>query len=56
MSNCQNAIGVGASGVAAPSPRAGAPRPGLMLALVTTGFAVMFWAWALLSSLAATLR
>ena len=31
-------------------------RPGLMLGLATVGFAVTFWAWALLSPLGATLR
>ena len=31
-------------------------RPGLMLALATVGFAITFWAWALLSPLGATLR
>jgi NNP family nitrate/nitrite transporter-like MFS transporter len=31
-------------------------RPGAMLALATVGFAVTFWAWALLSPLGATLR
>src|SRR5215470_1756299 len=31
--------------------RPGAGRPGLMLALATVGFAVNFWAWALLSPL-----
>ena len=37
----------------------GAPatdRPALMLALATVGFAVTFWAWALLSPLGASLR
>lgn len=33
-----------------------AARPGVMLALATGGFAVTFWAWALLAPLAATLR
>jgi len=33
-----------------------AVRPGTMLALATVGFAVTFWAWALLSPLGATLR
>uniref|UniRef100_UPI0030D186DE MFS transporter n=1 Tax=Pseudonocardia sp. D17 TaxID=882661 RepID=UPI0030D186DE len=32
------------------------PRPAVMLALATVGFAVTFWAWALLSPLGATLR
>jgi NNP family nitrate/nitrite transporter-like MFS transporter len=31
-------------------------RPALMLAVATTGFAITFWAWALLSPLGATLR
>ena len=31
--------------------RPGTARPGLMLALATIGFAVNFWAWALLSPL-----
>ncbi|WP_203784789.1 MFS transporter [Paractinoplanes rishiriensis] len=34
------------------SQRPAAGRPGLMLALATVGFAVNFWAWALLSPLA----
>jgi MFS transporter, NNP family, nitrate/nitrite transporter len=33
-----------------------AGRPALMLAVATVGFAATFWAWALLSPLAATLR
>ncbi|WP_370542188.1 hypothetical protein [Amycolatopsis sp. FDAARGOS 1241] len=33
-----------------------ADRPGMMLAMATAGFAVTFWAWALLSPLGATLR
>src|SRR4051795_3674193 len=37
-------------GVTMDTPR---NRPGLMLALATVGFAVNFWAWALLSPLAA---
>jgi NNP family nitrate/nitrite transporter-like MFS transporter len=32
------------------------PRPAAMLALATIGFAVCFWAWALLSPLGATIR
>jgi NNP family nitrate/nitrite transporter-like MFS transporter len=32
------------------------PRPATMLALATAGFAITFWAWALLSPLGATLR
>jgi MFS transporter, NNP family, nitrate/nitrite transporter len=42
-----------------PEARAAAPvavRPGLMLGLATVGFAITFWAWALLSPLGATLR
>ncbi|MEU4690818.1 MFS transporter [Actinoplanes sp. NPDC023714] len=35
------------------TPSATPPRAGLMLALATIGFAVNFWAWALLSPLAA---
>lgn len=31
-------------------------KPGLMLAMATAGFAITFWAWALLSPLGATLR
>jgi MFS transporter, NNP family, nitrate/nitrite transporter len=31
-------------------------RPGMMLGLATLGFAITFWAWALLSPLGATLR
>ncbi|GLY06301.1 MFS transporter [Actinoplanes sp. NBRC 101535] len=34
----------------------GASRPGLMLAVATLGFAVNFWAWALLSPLATTFQ
>ena len=44
---------------AVPEARATAPvavRPGLMLGLATIGFAITFWAWALLSPLGATLR
>jgi MFS transporter, NNP family, nitrate/nitrite transporter len=38
-------------------PRGSAqPRPAAMLALATAGFAITFWAWALLSPLGATLR
>ena len=38
--------------VAAPRARpAPARRPGVMLAVATVGFAVNFWAWALLSPL-----
>src|SRR6516162_7370558 len=36
---------------AAPAVQPGAARPGLMLGLATVGFAVNFWAWALLSPL-----
>src|SRR4051794_11550651 len=36
-----------------PTPGSGRGRPALMLALATFGFAVNFWAWALLSPLAA---
>ncbi|BCY09325.1 MFS transporter [Actinoplanes sp. L3-i22] len=36
-------------------PRSG-PRPAMMLALATLGFAVNFWAWALLSPLAPTFK
>jgi MFS transporter, NNP family, nitrate/nitrite transporter len=42
-----------------PEARAAAPvavRPGMMLGLATVGFAITFWAWALLSPLGATLR
>lgn len=42
-----------------PDARAAAPvavRPGLMLGLATVGFAITFWAWALLSPLGAALR
>lgn len=43
--------------VRVPPPNAGRPAPpGAMLALATAGFAVTFWAWALLSPLAAALR
>src|SRR3954466_12755769 len=35
-----------------PTPGSGRGRPALMLALATIGFAVNFWAWALLSPLA----
>lgn len=41
-----------ASGAAAPTGRGA----GLMLAMATLGFAVTFWAWALLSPLGSTLR
>lgn len=41
---------------AGPAPGPENPAPALMLTLVTTGFAVTFWAWALLSPLGATLR
>jgi len=44
----------GTAGSTAPARepvRPGAARPGLMLALATVGFAVNFWAWALLSPL-----
>src|SRR5262245_15221015 len=40
----------GPGSAAGPVPR-GAARPGLMLGLATVGFAVNFWAWALLSPL-----
>lgn len=36
--------------------RSPGPRPATMLAMATVGFAVTFWAWALLSPLGATLR
>lgn len=48
--------------VPAPSERhrdtvaSGPTRPGVMLALATVGFAVTFWAWALLSPLGVNLR
>jgi len=38
------------------SPAWPGARPGLMLAMATAGFAVTFWAWALLSPLGASLR
>jgi MFS transporter, NNP family, nitrate/nitrite transporter len=38
------------------APTATTGRPALMLATATVGFAVTFWAWALLSPLGATLR
>src|SRR5262245_7214862 len=40
----------GTGSAAGPVPR-GTARPGLMLGLATAGFAVNFWAWALLSPL-----
>ncbi|HZG90568.1 MAG TPA: MFS transporter [Pseudonocardia sp.] len=43
----------GAGPGAAPGP---VERPAVMLAVATAGFAVTFWAWALLSPLGATLR
>jgi len=43
------------SAAAAPSDM-GQPRPGLMLALATGGFAVNFWAWALVSPLGPMFR
>lgn len=42
--------------LAKPPPTDRPGRPGLMLATATLGFAVTFWAWALLSPLGATLR
>src|SRR5215467_3431397 len=41
----------GGTGFASGPVQPGAARPGLMLALATAGFAVNFWAWALLSPL-----
>ena len=41
----------GGTGFASGPVRPGAARPGLMLGLATAGFAVNFWAWALLSPL-----
>ncbi|MET8846797.1 MFS transporter [Amycolatopsis sp. NPDC004625] len=38
------------------SPARPGARPGLMLAMATAGFALTFWAWALLSPLGASLR
>ena len=54
--NRSTAAGSG-RGAAAPNTAPGATgRPARMLAVATAGFAVTFWAWALLSPLGATLR
>jgi MFS transporter, NNP family, nitrate/nitrite transporter len=54
--NRRTAAGSG-RGAAAPDTAPGATgRPARMLAVATVGFAVTFWAWALLSPLGATLR
>ncbi len=45
-----------AAGKAGPQRAAAQPRPATMLVLATAGFAITFWAWALLSPLGATLR
>jgi NNP family nitrate/nitrite transporter-like MFS transporter len=47
---------VSGSAKARPAAAPVAVRPGTMLGLATAGFAVTFWAWALLSPLGATLR
>ena len=45
-----------AAGKVGPQRAAAQPRPATMLALATAGFAITFWAWALLSPLGASLR
>jgi MFS transporter, NNP family, nitrate/nitrite transporter len=44
------------TGTGPPSPAGTTAQPAVMLALATAGFAVTFWAWALLSPLGAGLR
>jgi MFS transporter, NNP family, nitrate/nitrite transporter len=48
--------GKGTTPATGPSASAASWRPAMMLTLATVGFAVTFWAWALLSPLSATLR
>ena len=48
--------GKGTTPATGPSASASSWRPAMMLTLATVGFAVTFWAWALLSPLSATLR
>ena len=54
--NRSTAAGSGRGVAASNTPPGATGRPARMLAIATVGFALTFWAWALLSPLGATLR